>query len=1064
MDSKHTGQEAARPPVRKRRGSREGSASLTALVEREGRYRQLVEGSLAGVYIIQGGKFIYANPRLGEIFGYRPEEIIGLLGPEDLTHPDDWPKVAENIREKLADELDAVPLSFRGRRRDGVVVNCEVLGRLGDYQGQPAIFGTLLDVTARSRAEEGLREKEEALEALVQASPQPIVVLDREARVEMWNAAAERVFGWRAEEVVGRLYPLLTEEALAEFDVNFPRLLAGEVITGQEIRRQRKDGSFVDLSLNTAPLYDSQGRVRRVMGILVDISARKRGEEALKASEQRYRAVVEDQTELVTRFRPDGQITFINEANCRYFGLDREHCLGTSFLPLIPEAEREAVWRNICALSRENPLVTHEHRVRTPDGRLRWQQWTNRAIFDDRGDLVEFQAVGRDITERKLAEEALRQSEANYRTIFEAVNDAIVVMDPETGNFLESNQGSAGMLGYSLEEISTLNVAAICLEEPPYSVAEARRWMDKTFLEGPQLFEWLARDRDGNPHWVEVSLKRTLMGGGERILAAVRDISERKQSEAKAEEIRRQHEAILNNIPDIAWLKDRESRLLAVNEPCARVCGLTPAEMVGKTDLDIFPLGLALRYRRDDEEVMRTGQWKRVEEPLADKENKISWIETIKTPFYNDKGEVIGTVGIARDISARRRMEEALKKASRALKAITECRQAMLRATSETELLHEVCRIIVEVGGYRMAWVGYAQQDAKKRVRPVAIKGFDDGYVKLVRVTWAETGRGLGPVGISIRTGEPAIVRDVRSDPRFEPWRAEAQKRGFTSVISLPLKDNQTFGALAIYAAEADAFDDEEVELLMGLANDLAYGIKAHRAEAERRRAERALGESEKKLRSLTTQLLTAQESERRRVSRELHDELGQALTVMKIHLVTLEKDLGQGRRELKERYECLLDDVDRIIENVRRLSWDLSPSILEDLGLTSSLGHLIEDFCQSSQIAGEVALDDINHLFSPGAQINIYRLLQEALNNVSKHAQATRLKVIIQKQARRVHFQIEDNGKGFEVEQARSRKIPEKRLGLTAMYERARMLGGALHIRSRRGRGTRIEVSIPIK
>jgi PAS domain S-box-containing protein len=135
----------------------------------------------------------------------------------------------------------------------------------------------------------------------------------------------------------------------------------------------------------------------------------KQSEEALRESEARYRAVVEGQTELICRFLPDGTLTFVNDAYCRYFGRRREELIGQSFVPFIPPEDQERVKKTIASLNRENPMTTHEHRVVSPGGEIRWHQWTNRAIFDEQGRLVEFQAVGRDTTERKQAEEALHQ-------------------------------------------------------------------------------------------------------------------------------------------------------------------------------------------------------------------------------------------------------------------------------------------------------------------------------------------------------------------------------------------------------------------------------------------------------------------------------------------------------------------------------------------------------------------------------------------------------------------------------------------------------------------------------
>jgi diguanylate cyclase (GGDEF)-like protein/PAS domain S-box-containing protein len=157
-----------------------------------------------------------------------------------------------------------------------------------------------------------------------------------------------------------------------------------------------------------------------------------------------------------------------------------------------------------------------------------------------------------------------------------------------------------------------------------------------------------------------------------RVLREAGEQAERKDAEEKLKEIQRQQKAILDNIPDIAWLKDEESRFIAVNEPFGKACGVKPEDLVGKTDLDIWPKELAERYRADDREVMESRKRKCVEEPLADKERKIQWIETIKTPIYNDKGEVIGTTGIARDITERKRVEEEMKNLSMSVEQSTD--------------------------------------------------------------------------------------------------------------------------------------------------------------------------------------------------------------------------------------------------------------------------------------------------------------------------------------------------------------------------------------------------------
>ncbi len=203
---------------------------------------------------------------------------------------------------------------------------------------------------------------------------------------------------------------------------------------------------------------------------------------------------------------------------------------------------------------------------------------------------------------------------------------------------------------------------------------------------------------------------------------------------------------------------------------------------------------------------------------------------------------LIGIAWIAPLFLSIKHSEEESRRANRALKTLSECNKALLRAAQESDLLHDICRIIVEIGGYRLAWVGFAEQDGAKTVRPVAQAGYEEGYLENARVTWSDTERGQCPVGTAIRTGSPNIARDVRTDPRLKPWRDEALKRGYHSVIGLPLFINKkNIGALAIYAAEPDVFNTEEMELLMELTNDLAYGIKSHRISAERKQAEEVI-------------------------------------------------------------------------------------------------------------------------------------------------------------------------------------------------------------------------------
>ncbi len=1156
-----------------------------ALRHSEAQYRTLVEQIPAITYIISltgGVELIYVSPQIETLLGFSPAEwrADSQKTWQKQIHPEDRERVLTEIVQSVE---SGRPFSteYRLLAKSGRIVWFRDEARvIYNKDGQPLFLqGLALDITERKLAEDALKETTHTLQTLIEASPLAIITLDRDFKIKLWNPGAERMFGWKQAEVLGRHLPVVPENQQAEDEVRLKQEMAGKAQSALELKRVRKDGSLLDVHLWTASLLDANGKIIGNMGILADITERKRAEEALKASEANYRTIfngVNDGIAVVDM--NTGNFLDVNQKWLEMTGFGAEEAVGLNVAALcLPDSNftPEVAYRLVQAAALEGPQL-FEWEASTRDGRAHWVEVNlKRAVINNQDRIL---TVVRDISERKRVEEKLRRQ----AELLDLAHDAIIVRDLDN-RVVFWNSGAEETYGWSREEAlgqETLGLLSTEFPEPLEAVQNelfrqgqwqgelthtrkdgrrivvASRWaLQRDKEDRPTAILEINRDitqrkqaeagrarlaaileatsdlvgtadlkgrllylnragrhmvglgadddishlttKDLQPEWADrillesgcVEAIRHEVWSGEtaflgpdgreiptsQVLIAhkdakneveffstvARDITESQRAAEALKEVNSRLQTLVQACPLAIIARNLEGKIISWNPAAERMFGWTQDEVIGGP-LPTIPPGEEQAFEILDQRKLEGETRLGLELRRQRRDSSLINVSLSSAPLQDGAGHMTGTMGIIEDITERKRMEETLRKVSRALKAITECHQALIRATNEAELLNEVCRIIVEVGGYRMAWVGYAESDAAKSIRPVAQEGFADGYVEQLQLTWANQSRGRGPVGKAIRRGKPVICRDTCVDRDLAFIREEARKRGYASILALPLRDKGTFGALAIYAVDHDAFDKEEIHLLMGLANDLAFGITALRAQEERQQAEAALKATGRELRLLASRLLSFQEQERRRVARELHDELGQALTVMKIHLVAIEEKLTPDQQPLKAGCEQMLSYIDTVIENVRRLAWDLSPSSLEDLGLSSSLGYLVDEICRNHNIQSSVAMDEIDNLFSPETQINIYRIFQESLTNIVKHARASHVEVDVHHVDGKVSFMIHDDGRGFDLSRALSRKSAKRSLGLTAMNERALMAQGSLQIASEKGRGTTITFTIP--
>ena len=677
-------------------------------------------------------------------------------------------------------------------------------------------------------------------------------------------------------------------------------------------------------------------------------------------------------------------------------------------------------------------------------------------------------------------------------------------------------------------------------------------------------------------------LKQRLSRLGPAVRRALSEVEERSRRR-KAEEETRFRSLLLDNASDSIFVSDPEGRIIYVNKAAYETRGYGEGEFLGlgleKLTVPEYARILKLRI----EYLLRSGE-STFESNHLKKDGTVMPIEIHARLVEIGGSRMI--IAVVRDITEQRRAEQELRRVNRALRTISKLNQVLVLAADEPELLREVCRIIVEMGGYSLAWVGFAEQNEKKSVRRMAAAGGEEDYLEGLQITWGDGDPSLDPTGDAIRTGKPKICQNSGSRSGVGPLPDQGPGAPLTWSMALPLTANgQTFGALSIYAQGLDAFAAGEVKLLRELADDLAYGIMAIRTRAERMRAEEELRESqerfalfmrylpgpayikdeegkilylneypekvyhwnvkeclgktdfelwppevaerirgddqyvlatgecierideielegksiayltykfpifragsppllgsisiditdrrlaeqqlkksEEQLRHLSSQLLFAQEKERKLVAQDLHDTLGQTLAAIKFGIEHASELLPKkAAQRPKTLLEAIVPMAQNAIEEVRRIQRNLRPPLLDDLGILAAIPWFCREF-QSiySMIQLEHRLEIEESEIPDPLKIVIYRIIQESANNIARHSKAKRATISLKKRDGRIELTIQDNGQGFEAEGPFSLS---KGLGLVSMKERAELSGGTFSIESRKGARTTIRATWP--
>ncbi len=462
----------------------------------------------------------------------------------------------------------------------------------------------------------------------------------------------------------------------------------------------------------------------------------------------------------------------------------------------------------------------------------------------------------------------LQRSEQRFKTLAAGTFEGVAIT--ANGKFLDCNDQLASMLGYERSEIIGQPVSnMVAPEDRDRVIANIKQG-------GEARIEHGVIRKDGSRLIVETHGQTIVQNDIPVRITAIRDITDRKRTENSLIQNQLLLQSIIDNSSAVIFLKDLQGHYLLVNRRYAEIFHFNKNEMLGRTDHDIFPANIADALRVADEMVCAANATLEFEEIIPHDAGPHTYL-VLKFPLQDVNGTPYAVCGIATDITERKRDQEAIRELNqnleqkvrertqeleqkeaqqrslnRALRLLSSCSEILIQSRNDQFLLNDICRKIVEDGGYLMAWVGFSGNDVNKTVHPIAESGYENGYLNSIDITWADTDRGQGPTGAAIRTGITQINQDCLNNPLMIPWREAALKRGYQSSIGLPLSnEGKPFGALTIYAKEPFAFEPEEIKLLEELASTLAFGIVGLRTSVARNQAEELLQQSEARYRLL---------------------------------------------------------------------------------------------------------------------------------------------------------------------------------------------------------------------
>lgn len=949
-------------------------------------------------------KIIQWNQRAEEIFGWTKAEMIQEDNNlQKLVAIDDVALVQKAIDNLPQKKLDNGILHLNNNTKDGRVIYCDwynsvMKNKEGEIIG---IMSLVQDVTRRKEIEKQLLEEESKFRSLVEQSMVGVYII-QDNMFAYINPVLTEITGYPAEDMQQKLsvMDLVHPDDRAFVTKNIQDRLSGvKPHLNYQVKAIKKNGElFYAEVFGSATLYLGKPAI---IGTLIDITERwqaiekiQASESALQKSNERFLLVSKATNDAVWDWDMQTNTVWGNETfkNIFYTDLDGEFSI-ENFLKNIHKADADHLVSNFkSSVKEQKTLVTELFRYKGRDGNYRILDDKAFIIFDENKRAIRMLGAMRDITDEKEAAQKLLLEKNLSDSIINSLPGIFYLVDKQ-GKYLRWNKNYETVTGYSYAEVARSNPLNYFLEKD-HALIQSK--IENVYLSGEDEVEAEMLTKNGKLIPFYLVGKQIMYEGETCLVGCGLDISEKVKSQKALLENEEKFRILIEQASDGIFISNMKGEYLDVNSNGLKLSGYTKEELMKLSIFDLIPPGDEITNPLKIDEIL-AGKVAINERRMKHKDGHLVHVE-ISAKLLTD-GRFLG---IVRDISARKKNEEALLLSEEKYRLLFYQNPMPMWMISLPE------RNFLDVNTAAIDFYGYSKEEFLS-MNIMDIRPQED--VELVRKSLSDGGSGINRAGT---------------------WR-HTKKDG--SIIRVNIISHNI------------EFEGRPAKLI--LANDVT----------EKMMAEDKLQKSHEAFRQLATHLESIREAERTHIAREIHDELGQQLTGLKMDISWLNKKIINEDAEIKKKIQETIILIDTTVKTVRRIATELRPSILDDLGLVAAMEWQSEEFEKRSEITSIFQSKIPGVVIEPEMATGIFRIYQESLTNVIRHSQASQVSSLLHIKNNELLLNITDNGKGFVVKDIANKKT----LGLLGMKERASLMGGTYKITSEPGSGTSVLITVPL-